>query len=774
MMETDRNKIDDLEARIAGLEDENKHLDLLNRSINRRFQATLATINRSKTYTISKEKFLDFVTEEKNRQEKYFNLLLENTKEIMFLLDQDLRLLYCSEVLKQQAELPAYNVINGMRFEEIFSGHVETNMIECIQTVLDLVLTDRETVVMGQIIDIGLRGNPRHYTIYITPMLNEQNDPEGVLVIFNDMTEVLVAKEHAEQANKAKSSFLARMSHEIRTPLNAIIGMSELASRDASSGPLQEYLTHIKMASSNLLSIINDILDLSKIESGNLEIVSVPYILSSLINNVINVIRVRFAEKPILFLTFIDAWLPNNLIGDEVRIRQVLFNLLSNAVKYTNEGFIKFTVSGTTTDDSRIELRFEVSDSGLGIRDEDLGNLFGDFIRLDLERNRGIEGTGLGLAITKHLCQEMGGDISVSSVYGEGSVFAAVIQQEYSGDDVLASVENPKTKGVLLYDERPLYEESVSATLENLGVPVLRPPGAEAFFKELESGFPFAFISAGLAEGAAALIRRLKSRTKLVLLGELGESSSFHDIPVILMPAYAIPVANILNGVSLQQKFKEVQVHFFAPEARVLIVDDILTNLKVAQGLLLPYRMHVDICDNGNAAIAMIKVNPYDLVFMDHMMPGMDGIVTTEKIRALEGDYFKNIPVIALTANAISGMREMFLSKGFNDYLAKPIEVSKLNEIMEKWIPPKKRRKTEKIPERHLPIPVINRTPVLYLKKALEEGKISAIDLLLDDLLKMPFKDGKKKILSEIWDNVLALDYKKAASLTGELLNPDR
>jgi CheY-like chemotaxis protein len=293
------------------------------------------------------------------------------------------------------------------------------------------------------------------------------------------------------------------------------------------------------------------------------------------------------------------------------------------------------------------------------------------------------------------------------------------------------------------------------------------------FFTELETGrFSFAFVSAGLTEGAESLIRRLKIPTNLVLLGELGESSSVLNIPVILMPIYAVPAANILNGVRTRQTTRNAAVRFTAPQARALIVDDILTNLKVAQGLLLPYLMQVDICDNGKGAIALIRANRYDLIFMDHMMPVMDGIETVKQIRELEGEYFKKVPIIALTANAIVGMREMFLDNAFNDYLAKPIELSKLNEILEKWIPQKKRLKQDLTENRQKPAPpVIDHVSVVRLKKALEAGKTGIIDLALNELLMMPFEEEQKKILSDIWDQVLAEDFKNAVVLTDRLVN---
>jgi CheY-like chemotaxis protein len=470
--------------------------------------------------------------------------------------------------------------------------------------------------------------------------------------------------------------------------------MSELVLHDSSGPALPEYLANIRQAGSNLLAIINYILDLSKIESGGIQLVTVSYRLSSLINNVINVMRVRFQEKPLLFIANIDAHIPDALVGDEVRVRQILLNMLSNAVKYTEEGFIKLTVTGTFKENNHISLKLEVADSGIGIKEEDIQKLFSDFIRLDLKRNQGIEGTGLGLVITKRLCYEMGGDITVSSVYGEGSVFTAVILQEYTESREIAAVENPGEKAVLLYDERPLYGDSVSAVLENLRVPVTRPDRGEAFLEALETGhFPFAFVSPGIAGQAAALAEAKKIKTTLVLLAALGENSSFQGIPAILMPAYAVPVANILNGVKTVHGGKKSLVRFTAPDVRVLIVDDIVTNLKVAQGFLAAYRTQVDICDNGKSSISLIKANRYDLVFMDHMMPGMDGIEAMTRIRALEGEYFKQVPIIALTANALSGMEEMFLSKGFNDYLAKPIEISKLNALMDKWVSPEKKVK---------------------------------------------------------------------------------
>jgi CheY-like chemotaxis protein len=287
----------------------------------------------------------------------------------------------------------------------------------------------------------------------------------------------------------------------------------------------------------------------------------------------------------------------------------------------------------------------------------------------------------------------MGGDIAASSVYGEGSVFTAHIPQKVTGDAPLAAVDKPGEKTALLYDERPLYGDSVLATLDNLGVSVSRPNEAENFLTALGTGrFSFAFMSPGVAERAIALKERENIRTSLVILAAIGDASSFRDLPAIPMPAYAVTAANILNDVKTVRDGVKPRTRFTAPDFHVLIVDDIKTNLKVANGLLAAYEVQTDICDSGENAVSMVKATPYDLIFMDHMMPGMDGIEAVAAIRALEGEYFKRAPIIALTANALSGMQEMFLSKGFNDYLAKPIEIGKLDAIMEKWTPAEKRK----------------------------------------------------------------------------------
>ncbi|MCR5487812.1 MAG: response regulator [Lachnospiraceae bacterium] len=392
--------------------------------------------------------------------------------------------------------------------------------------------------------------------------------------------------ERAKAASEAKSLFLSNMSHEIRTPINAVLGMNEMILRECDDPDILKYSETIKTAGSTLLGLINDILDISKIEANKMEIIPVEYDLSSLLNDLVCMIRPRAEDKGLVLKLQFDPEIPRLLYGDEVRIKQVITNILTNAVKYTEEGSVTFSI-GYEEEAAPYGIRLLVSikDTGIGIKPEDMEKLFSEFERIEEERNRNVEGTGLGMNITQRLLEMMDSKLEVESVYGEGSDFHFALKQMVVKREKLGD-----------------YEAAFRASAES------------------------------------------------------------------------------------QRKYKE---KFTAPEARILVADDTEMNLNVFKGLLKRTLVQIETAGSGEEALSLFEIGKFDVIFLDHMMPGMDGIETLHRMRGREGSD-PVVPTICLTANAISGAREKYLSEGFEDYLTKPIDANKLEEMLIQYLPKEK------------------------------------------------------------------------------------
>lgn len=389
------------------------------------------------------------------------------------------------------------------------------------------------------------------------------------------------ARAEALAANAAKGKFLAHMSHEIRTPINAVLGMDTMILRETKDMQIKEYALDIQNAGQSLLSLINDILDFSKIESEKLEIIPVEYDMSSLIHDISNMIKSKAEAKKLELIIHVDEALPSKLLGDDVRIRQVLVNLLNNAVKYTQSGSVTLGISGRV-DGRKAILDCSVSDTGIGIKEEDIQKLFKEFERIEEKRNRNIEGTGLGINITTQLLLLMGSRLQVESEYGKGSRFYFTLEQQI-----------------------------IDST----------------------------------------------------------------------------PIGNLEERIRKQSKEYIYTSTFTAPEADVLVVDDNLINLKVFVNLLKRTRLNVDVADRGREGLKLIEKKHYDLIFLDHMMPEMDGIETLHHMKSMETSLCGDTPVVALTANAITGAKEMYLAEGFDAFLPKPINPVKLEQLILKMLP---------------------------------------------------------------------------------------
>ncbi|MDD3413888.1 MAG: ATP-binding protein [Lachnospiraceae bacterium] len=529
----------------------------------------------------------------------------------------------------------------------------------------------------------------------LTSIFDEFSKKIGDIIVVNDITEKIriiqeldESKEEAIRANKAKSSFLANMSHEIRTPMNAVVGISELLLRKELSEDVRADVHNIQNAGNGLLNIINDILDISKIESGKYEIVNEPYNLESLLLDVSNIILVRLKDKTVKFIIEADPNLPKTMVGDAIRIKQILINIIGNAVKFTKTGYIILEISWIQGENGKAFLVFHVKDSGIGIKEQDIGKLFGLFNQVDTKKNRNITGSGLGLAISKNLAVLMGGNITVDSVYGKGTTFTITLNQFIEEYIPIVHIMEKEKICVGILEKEEFIRESIQNILELNQISFIQGTTIEAFW---EQPITHLFIRPVEQLEADRYLKEQNGDCKVLLLNGMFEppvNSNNHTS--MLLALASIQINYYFNGLAIPQTFECDSFDETAIQpmsyAKVLIVDDNHTNLIVAEGLMKPYQMQIDKAMDGQTAISMVKDKEYDLVFMDHMMPGMDGVETVKEIRSLAGERFKNLPIVALSANALSGAREMFEKSGFQGFLAKPMNLQELDHVLVKYL----------------------------------------------------------------------------------------
>lgn len=486
----------------------------------------------------------------------------------------------------------------------------------------------------------------------------------------------------AVQANKSKSEFLANMSHEIRTPMNAISGMTEIILRDQINEQVRSCAISIQNTSKNLLEIINDILDISKVEAGKMELIEGPYEIAVLLNDVINLTYSRLGGKKLHISYLCDPSIPYCLYGDDKKIKQVIINIMTNAIKYTKEGSIVLKVY-TRPSKNGVILCISVKDTGIGIKEEDIEKIFDNFTQADSKENRKIEGTGLGLSIVKKMVELMHGFIMVDSVYKKGSEFTVSIPQKVVNSEQFVKIKDKTLHIGILSNEKETLEDSMQKL--HIQYDIADDINQLLSIRELTHvviDYQYYIQYLSMLQNMSNDFIIIRDREDKIVHNE--------HVRSIYKPIFVLPLVSAINNENIsavfqknRQRYRNIQM----PRVRILVVDDNEVNLLVVKKLLEPYKATVDTTLSGISAIEMVKKQKYDLIFMDHMMPEMDGIETTKNIRNLEGEDNKSLPIIALSANAVYGVKDLFVQNSMNDFLSKPIIIKELEDILIKYIP---------------------------------------------------------------------------------------
>lgn len=593
-------------------------------------------------------------------------------------------------------EIPLYSII-GLCYALVLLDGIKRIIMFVLQSVIDIAMAYycfvyrfRNTVNYGA---TSIQDYARlEIAIVVTGIMC------GLIVIFRNRfleKELLLsekATEKAEAVSDAKDTFLVNVSHEIRTPLNAIIGTTEMILNEDINNHLKEMTFNISNSSHALLSITSDLLDFSRMNIDSLTIDNESYDISSMLNDIINLMSVRLLDTNVEFSVNVNPNLYKNLIGDSAKIRQIISNMLSNAIKFTPEGYMKLIVDFEDVDDETIKLKIVVEDSGIGIEKENLDKIFepaaitrkGKFI----DDN---EGTGLGLALCNRLCKLMNGSLGAQSVVGEGSTFYFEVDQGIANNKQTIGTIKSENKKVCYFSDSLREMTDLDKVMVSMGIDSFGAFSEDEFINEFKHSYYEWFLLSSVS------YERIKEKMaassidwdKVVVISNCNYSYSGEPFAnVITKPVSSLNVSALFNGENsysvINQRFESA---FTIPEATILIVDDNLVNLDVAAGLLERYGCRVITAASGKESLITLQDEHIDMIFLDYMMPDMDGIDTLNAIRALNDEKFKKLPIICLTANVVSGAKEMFLNAGFDGYLSKPIETDMLEKSILENLP---------------------------------------------------------------------------------------
>ena len=547
------------------------------RTLKRKLLITETNFSRTQLTNVVQNRVETILNDSFRKELMFFQLTLENANDILLFLDFDGRFAYASDAFLKVADIANFGLISGHHFRNVLEPLIPKEILNKLSKIVDDFTSQISVTPFEEQIDLIFKGKSSSFVVRITPMIDDNNKNIGIMVLFNDVTEITNALKAERRANQAKSEFLANMSHEIRTPINAIIGMTAIGKSSTDMERVSYCLSRIEDASNHLLGVISDILDMSKIEANKLELSPIEFVFEDMLRRVINVVHFRVDEKQQKLTIHVDSAIPKILIGDDHRLAQVITNLMGNAVKFTpSGGAISLNTRLIDEENDICTIQFDITDTGIGISQEQQARLFISFQQAESSTTRTFGGTGLGLAISKSIVETMGGKIWINSELEKGSTFSFTVQVKR---------------------------------------------GAE------------------------------------------------------ILDAQQVDVENNNTAVSFAKN-------------HILLVDDVEINREILLALLEPIHLKIDCAENGAEAVRMFNEAPgkYDMIFMDIQMPIMDGYEATQRIRALDIPYAKEIPIVAMTANVFKEDIENCLKAGMSDHVGKPFNFDDVLETLQKYL----------------------------------------------------------------------------------------